>query len=399
MRSLISLFLVASLFTLNVVAKSVTRLDLQVGATELLSVTAITDILVADEALVDSVLLSDTSLAIKAKASGYTELILRKEDGQIERIAVHITGIEAAAERAQLDWLRKHMPELTITETEGLVVIAGTLSKSQESLLQKHAQRHPHWLLQISEPAVRLEQMIELQVTILEVKRHVVEQLGVQWPTAINGPLLSNSASQWVTMPVAIQSSINLLQQSGQAKILAEPKLSAVSGGEAEFLVGGEFPVPQVLAQGQQDVTFKEYGIALKMSPIDLGAGQISTAIAAEISTLDPALAVNGVPGMLTRKVSSMITAQSGESMILSGLISHEQSQQAEHFPFLNQLPILGSLFRSEQFRQAETDLLVVVTPEFKSQVNQRSDRVAAAQQAVLSFRNQSNCTGLIDEL
>lgn len=289
------------------------------------------------------------------------------------------------------------MPGLSITMTQGVVIIAGELNERDHELLLAHAQRNPNWLLQITKPEASLAQMIELEVKILEVKRHSLKNLGLSWPHAISGPQVTRDIGQWLSFPIAMQSTINLLEQNGSAKVLAEPKLTAASGGQAEFLVGGEFPVPQVVAQGLQDVDFREYGITLTMSPEDLGQQRIATTIKAEISTIDPATSVNGIPGMLTRRVSSMITAASGESIVLSGLISHEQSYQADVFPFLHQLPIVGRLFTSREFRDAETELVVVVTPRLNEQIKRQSHRHDAAQRAIYEFREQASCVGLVD--
>ncbi|WP_417659881.1 type II and III secretion system protein family protein [Pseudidiomarina sp.] len=379
------------------VAAADSTIELAVGSTHVITMHDVTDIVVGDDNVAQVHLVGSDTLIIKGLKPGVTEILLRLSTGLTERIEMTINGVKNETEQTQLNWIKANMPGLSVTVTEGIVIIAGELNETDHQLLLNHAQRNPDWLLQITKPEAALAQMIELEVKILEVKRHHLKNLGLSWPSAVNGPLITRDVGQWLSFPVAMQSTINLLEQNGSAKVLAEPKLTAASGGQAEFLVGGEFPVPQVVAQGLQDVDFREYGITLTMSPEDLGQQRIATSIKAEISTIDPATSVNGIPGMLTRRVSSMITAASGESIVLSGLISHEQSYQADVFPFLHQLPIVGRLFTSKEFRDAETELVVVVTPTLNEQIKRQSQRHSAAQRAIQEFREQASCVGLID--
>lgn len=397
MPPIIKYFVAVVLVACSLSVRAQTAVELMVGDTHILTLEQVTDIVLGDEGIAQVQLLDNKTLVVKALSAGSTELIIRQASGTTQRFELQINAHPNRAERSQLKWLKQHMPTLSITEADGVVLLAGELSANDHKLLLQHADRNPDWLLQITEAAPSIEQMIELHVKIMEVKRQQARHIGVSWPGTYQGPQVSNAGGQWVTFPVAMQSTIHLLEQNGSAQVLAEPKLVAASGGQAEFLVGGEFPIPQVVAQGLQDVEFREYGITLTMSPKDMGQGQISTAIKAEISTIDPATTVNGIPGMLTRRVSSMITATSGESIVLSGLISQEQSRQAELFPYLHKLPILGHLFSSQQFRDAETELLVVVTPRLKVDIQQQHARHNVAQKNIKNFRQQATCVGLID--
>lgn len=400
-RLLATIFLMAAYSHISVASSEhEPAIQLNLGEVHVIDVGDVSDVIVGNDQLLSVQLVDQELLVIKALKNGHTELLLRYQDkNKLHRISISIAPLAPTNEQVQLAWLSEHMPELSISEHENLVLISGSLSKSKYELLKQQSALHKHWLLQVSVEPEKQGRMIELEVKILEVKRQYARQLGIRWPGSYTGPQISESAENWITLPVEIQSTLNLLEQSGHARILAEPKLVAASGQQAEFLVGGEFPIPQVVGQGLQDVSFREYGIALDMAPVDLGQKGISTSIKAEISTIDPATSVNGIPGMLTRRVSSSITAASGELIVLSGLLSQEQSTQADLFPFLNQLPILGGLFRSKQFRSAETELLVIVSPQFKDDIDQHNVRIENAQAAIDDFRMQASCVGLIDGL
>lgn len=378
-------------------ASTARKFDLKVGDTRLITLAGVSDVVVGNERILQVELLAPTDLVLKGLDSGFTELLVRYQSGKNEKISIVITAPKERKEALQIAWLKQKYPGLVFDDNAGAMVVTGRLNEADLNAFNQTAKEFPHWLIQVDEQPAAIDQMIELQVTILEVKRQSAQHLGINWPNAMSGPTLSDTGAQWVSFPITLLSTVNLLIQNGHARILAQPKLMAASGGQADFLVGGEFPIPQVVAQGGQDVEFRDYGISLSMSPHDLGQGQISTEIKAQISTIDPATAIQGIPGMLTRRVSSLITAKSGEAIILSGLFSQEQSLQAESFPFLHSLPILGELFSSREFRDAETELMVVVTPMLQSHQRQTLQAHKHAQTLIQKFRDDSTCVGLND--
>ena len=144
---------------------------------------------------------------------------------------------------------------------------------------------------------------------------------------------------------------------------MAEPKLVSRSGGQAEFLAGGEVPIPISNALGALNVTFRQFGIILKIAPIADAEGFISTTIEVEVSTIDPAIAVNGIPGFATRRTRTEMNVRQGQTMVLSGLFSSEESKTVAKLPGLGSIPILGELFKSRDFRNNRTDLVIFVTP------------------------------------
>ncbi|WP_127346050.1 type II and III secretion system protein family protein [Pseudidiomarina mangrovi] len=385
-------------FALMMLTTTAQQLELTLGETEVIAVGASTDVIIGNPELLDVKLLDSGFLAIAAIAAGSTEIRLIDAKQQHQRIAVTITAPANTKRELTLAYILQLYPQLKRADQQQFVVLHGELSLTQQQHLASLVNDFPEVLLQLTEPSASQLDMIELNVRIFEVKRSYTQQLGIRWPQQISGPLVSSSAAQTLRFPIDVSTSLELLVRDGHARLLAEPTLSTYSGGEAEFLVGGEFPIPQVLAQGAQDVTFREYGIVLKIAPHMSASGLVKTNLSAEISSIDPALAVNGVPGILTRRVSSMIEVKLGESLALSGLLSHEQSLQSDHFPGLHQLPILGRLFSSEQFRNAETELLVVVTPRLASTRTDQQLQQQQAQRYINHYRQQIGCLGLLDQ-
>ena len=150
-------------------------------------------------------------------------------------------------------------------------------------------------------------------------------------------------------------------------KILAEPTLVALSGQEASFLAGGEFPIPVPQALGVISIRFKQFWASLTFTPTVLANNKISIAVAPEVSDLDFTNAINIqgflIPAITTRRASSVVELDDGQSFAIAGLLRDTVRQQISKFPFLGDIPILGALFRSSRFQKDETELVIIATP------------------------------------
>lgn len=385
------------LITLSAEAAETSTLTLATGDTQVIRIESIADVVVGNPQVIDVQLIQPNHLAISALREGHSKLILISAEGEQMKRKVTVLDQPDIELELTMAALQQRLPELRVVAEQGFYLVRGQINASYRAELEALDQRYPRVLLQVTFDESYDSPMIELEVRIAEIKRQQTRHLGVRWPQQIGGPLFSSEATRAVRFPVDIATTIELLERDGHARLLAQPTLAAHSGGSAEFLVGGEFPVPQVLAQGLQDVSFRDYGIALTMAPHLLPDNQIKTELTAEISSIDPATSVNGIPGILTRRVASMISVAAGESIVLSGLINHEQSWQADQFPVLHQLPILGPLFSSSQFREAETELVVIVTPTLASITRQKRERQLRASEWRDEFRYAVGCTGLLD--
>jgi pilus assembly protein CpaC len=159
---------------------------------------------------------------------------------------------------------------------------------------------------------------------------------------------------------------IQALEEEGKISTLAEPNLVALSGQDASFLAGGEFPVP-IVTQNTVNIEYKEFGIKLNFKPTVVDTGRINLRVAPEVSSLDfdNAVTFGGfrIPATRARKAETTVEMQSGESLILAGLLSGSLGETVRKIPLFGDIPILGRLFKSERFQANETELVVVVTP------------------------------------
>ncbi|WP_353149153.1 type II and III secretion system protein family protein [Pollutimonas bauzanensis] len=224
--------------------------------------------------------------------------------------------------------------------------------------------------------------MVQVEVKVVELKRSVMKDVGIRfgaggsgpWSAGanLNGPtsLLSNGFSLFYNV-TNFSSALGLLENSGMARILAEPTLVAMSGQSASFLAGGEIPVPQAGGLGVQSVVYKSFGIGLTVTPTVLAPNRIALKVAPEASELDYANAIpisNGdqttlMPALTTRRADTTIELGDGESFVISGLVSRQTMADVSKIPFLGDIPILGSFFRSVRYSQEERELVIIVTP------------------------------------
>lgn len=164
-----------------------------------------------------------------------------------------------------------------------------------------------------------------------------------------------------------VSHAIRALERDGLIRTLAEPNLTAVSGEPAKFLAGGEYPVPVVDSTGALTVTYKEFGVGLAFTPVVLSEGRISLKIETEVSELTSqgAVTLSGIqiPALKKRQAKSTVELPSGGTLALAGLISDDTRQNIDGLPGVKDIPILGTLFRSRDFIKNETELVVIVTP------------------------------------
>jgi pilus assembly protein CpaC len=195
-----------------------------------------------------------------------------------------------------------------------------------------------------------------------------------------------------------ISTTINLAKNNGDAYVLAEPELSTRSGGEAKFLAGGQIPLPAVSSTGAGSVEFKDYGIRLTIKPMADENDNVLANVKTEISSVDPSVSVQGIPGFLTRQTETDINVKDGQTIVMSGLVNSDMSKDISRVPGLGSVPIIGSLFRSDNFKSGRTDLVILVTPTVvdpNSTINR--ERIDKSESIREKFERNLSKTDLLD--
>lgn len=211
---------------------------------------------------------------------------------------------------------------------------------------------------QYSPQTIKIEPGVRVQMLIAEVRRQNMSQFGLNWPTQLSAQVLPDSG-----LFEPAQLTVNWAEQSGVGKTLASPSLLVKSGGNAEFMAGGEIPI-RLVGERVNELQWKRYGILIKLGVTTDLSGRMSLNLECEVSSVDGAITVEGVPGFKTNRVSTQFDLSEPRSLILSGLLKSDQAQALSGLKGLAGLPILGSLFSSRDFRQDQSELIIIVRPE-----------------------------------
>lgn len=341
----------------------------------------------------------DTNLLLIGEQPGATTLMVWT-DREILSYRVSVVPPSLVSTRRLLDTVLQGVDGVTVTESDSRLYVSGIVDQPLLDRMSVMLKDSPGVVLDLRTEAPRpVTRSVLFRVHFVEVAKSLLENIGIQWQQSAQGPTLAgqgtvatsgiyrglppatagdnllNQAPAFVSrngresglflgLASVITSRINLGATDGDARILASPELTAKSGGKARLQVGGEVPIPIAGAFGSTSVEFKPYGIIFSIEPVISSDGVIFAKLSTELSQIDPAVSVAGIPGFLTRSTATEISVRPGEMIALSGLINNELSNAIDRVPGLGGVPILGRLFRSDAYRTRKTDLVVLLEPE-----------------------------------
>jgi pilus assembly protein CpaC len=368
------------------------------------------DVLVADPKIANAVIRSPQRAYIIGAAVGQTNVVFFDADGQ------QIAGYDIAVKR-DLNGVRtalKQMLPAAGIQIDGVgesVMLTGSVSTPIEA---QQAGDVAARLVGgadkvVNSIVVRGRDQVMLKVSVAEVRRDIVKQLGIDLSatmnygtavvnfnnvnpfTASSGPLVPGNGFQASALSKGLPSvtaTLRAMESAGVVHTLAEPNLTAISGESATFISGGEFPIPTgvtcqtttagAIGQCVQTVSFKKFGISLNFTPVVLTEGRISLRVMTEVSEVSPENALQGgaggttIPSIKTRRAETTLEIPSGGSIAMAGLIQEQTKQAVNGLPGVDQIPILGQLFRSQDFLNSQTELMVIVTPYIVRAVAQK---------------------------
>ena len=378
------------------------------------------DVTVGDPDVADVNPLTDHTLSILGKKIGTTRVSVYAEDKKL----IGIFDVEVSYDITRLtNELARRFPgsHLVASSVNGRIMLAGEVADAAtlDKAVTIARQFGPEIINSVS---VMSPQQVMLEVRFVELSRTAGRELGVQWnqfgghtlanigdrqpagalpitpaggnntfqnPGVTSGGINDTSVlrsaavaagvisgaspfgfliARMVSNGMSADALINMLEQKGVARSLAEPNLVALSGDTASFLAGGEYPIPVAGSFGQVTVDYKKYGVGLAFTPTVLGRGLINMKIEPEVSQIDTnhTIAVaNGisVPALIVRRASTTVELRDGQSFVIGGLLQSDNQHQIEQLPWLGTVPVLGTLFSSKSYQNNETDLAIIVTP------------------------------------
>ncbi len=380
---------------------------------------------VTDPEIADVQMLTPDRILVQSKAIGSTDLILWSKDEKTWEARIDVS----VDFRRMKDELTKLFPysKLNVTQAQDVIVISGTLGRAEHAAQLRRfmeASKEASDLVYVDMTSIAGVQQVMLKVRIAEVSRTALRQLGINWfhtnndyfvgqtvGSAQGGPLnpfaigvaegtsaslsrtpmiftadAANSAA--VTLfggfpELSLEYFIQALAENQYLRVLAEPTLVALSGQEAKFLVGGEFPIPVVqgtsVGQGSTvTIEWKQFGVLLQFRPTVLGDGTIRLHLAPEVSETSELNAVTSggflIPSVIQRKAETTLEMKSGQTFAMAGLLRRVNDARNSRIPGLGDIPIIGSLFRSVRYTSQETDLVILVTASLVEPMNVAGD-------------------------
>lgn len=423
---------------------------ISIGRGELITIPgAMTDVFIANDAVADVQVKSQRQLYVFGKAGGETTIYASNSRGDV----IWSANIRVGSNIDSIDqMLALAMPEAQIgvsTMGTNTVLLTGTVKAPEdaaeaERLVQAFVGDDTNV---ISRFKMATPLQVNLQVRFAEVSRSLVRTIGANLLTVDqtggfqfgvttgrafapqytpgspggvgvgvtegpDGSTVVTGASGGTTiggfgklLGLDIGAALDLAERDGLVTTLSQPNLTALSGETAEFLAGGEFPIPTSQGLGATAIEYRKYGVSLAYTPTVLANGRISIRVRPEVSELSSQGAVTidnfQIPALTTRRAETTVELGSGQSFMIAGLMSNNAQNTIDKAPGAGDIPILGNLFRSRSFRRGETELVIVVTPYLVKPVNANDIklptdgfRASGELQQLLGYRENDGVSG-----
>jgi len=398
--ALICGMLLAGAMLLPVQAKAQAREELVVpaGQSEVLDVgSTYTDLMIANPDVADVLPLSNHSIYVVGKKTGSTSLSVYGPGKRLLSVAMITVSANVAGLKQRLYEILPDEKNIAVHAAGESIVLSGPVSSGprlQQALALAESYAPGKVVNMLS---VQGTQQVMLSVRFVEVDRNIAKGLrsNVQTHNAdpnrpfiatgdtLSGAILDSfglSQLRFRNGDLDLDILFDALEKKGYARTLANPTLVAMSGDTASFLAGGEFPVPVAQSAGNTasngssgvvqatiTVEFKQFGVALAFTPTVLDDGVINLVVAPEVSDIDPSVSITTqgltIPGIKVRRAKTTVELRDGESFTIAGLLKDDYQNAIRQYPFVGDLPVLGSLFRSTSYQKNQTELVMVVTP------------------------------------
>ena len=422
----------------------------------------IRDVVVSDPKVADAIVRTSRRLFVIGNKFGSTNVVVFSASGRaMANLEIHVEVDTKSLE----DLLKRLLPKsrIVVEAVAGTVVLSGTVSSGGEAVqayevASRFVGATPgssttgsgtadaaagatatagSTIQVVNALTIGGKDQVMLKVTIAEVQRQAVKMLGIDLTnistaeaasgfltgaSVISGAFGTNAVTNnafpinpatttaldqkfaWSAGGLNLRARLQALEQNSLLKTLAEPNLSALSGEQAQFLVGGEYPVPVSQSSGSGGATigveFKTYGIALNFQPVVLSEDRINLTVKTEVSELtsDGAVTIGSltIPALRVRRASTTLEVPSGGAMVLAGLIKDDVRQAITGIPGLLNVPVLGALFRSRDFQQSQSELVIfieplVVRPTHVSKLQRPDQNLRPAGDAAAMFMGRVN--------
>ena len=372
----------ASVETVSVEAKVVKD-----GNITLKSDTPFSEVRVSESSIADVVILTNRSFLVTGKTRGKTSVMVYDTNKRLmDVINVEVNLDVQGLKKSLFETFPKE--QIEVRRLAGKIYLSGDVTTSRVAeQAEKIAQAFSSEQDVTNGLVIRDSHQVMLEVRFVEATRSAIKELGVglliqqagQFSFAsgvgsIGGSSAATALLQDTIGPTNIDVKIDALEENGTIRTLAEPNLISMSGETASFLAGGEFPIPISGQNGEVTITYRQFGVGLAFTPTVLDDGLINLKVKPEVSQLDPtnSVRVGGVevPGLTIRRADTTVELRNSQSFAIAGLLQNTETNRKAQVPWLGDIPVLGTLFKSSRFKNNETELVIIVTPRLVQPVS-----------------------------
>lgn len=360
-------------------------------------------VVVADPSIADVQVVSPRMIYVNGRNIGETSIMAVDDtDKIILQGTVTVTHNLSKLRKA----VSQMMPgaEIDAASTDNAIILKGNVDSP---VLAEKVQRLATSFLRGNQQSVinmldtSQSDQVMLKVKIVEVARQELKRFGINWESLFNGPgsfvfglgqgrdfvndagtLLRNTTTGDNSIFIrhnSANAAIDALESDGLVNILAEPSLTTRSGQTASFLAGGEIPIPVPGDDGTVTIEYRQFGVSLQFTPIVQSKDKITLSVLPEVSALSDENSITGgdfgeIPALTTRRANTTVDLGSGQTFAIAGLLRSDNANDIDKFPILGDVPILGALFRSTEFQNNQTELVILVTPYIVRPVDDPTD-------------------------
>ena len=335
------------------------------------------EIVVAQPEMLQIVATTDRSFYARGKAVGVTNILVYDRNRRLIEVIDAQVGYDTDSIEADLAAALPRQRIAARNHAGGLMLSGQVSNGAAAAKAIAIAERYAGKAV-FSSLGVQASEQVMLEVRVLEAGRSTLKELGLDLDIrnlsgfvfgSGRGPIpnqgqLTISTNAGAT---AIDLTLQALEEKGVLRTLARPNLVALSGEEATFLAGGEFPYPVSAEDQQVTIAFRPFGVNLAFKPEVLEGGLIRLKVAPEVSQLDDRQSVRlsgvTVPGLSVRRASTTVELRDGQSFAIAGMFQQDYSNNVSQIPWVSDIPVIGALFRSARWRRAETELVIIITP------------------------------------
>ena len=350
------------------------------------------EIVVAQPDTLALVATTDRSFYVRGKALGVTNILIYDQDHHLAQVVDVRVGYDVESLQADLT---AALPGEHITAAnfaQGILLTGEVSNPSVADRAAAIAERYAPKAVE-NQLSVRASEQVEVDVRVIEASHTALKDMGLNVNvTSASGFTFSSGATSLVSGQTpqgnigfnhtfgawSVDAQLQALESKGAVRELARPNLMAMSGQQASFLAGGEFPFPVPNGSNGVSIDFRQFGVKLDVTPTVEDNGQIQLKVAPEVSELDPkdGLTIQGfqVPAITERRASTQIELGDGQSFAIAGLFQRNYANTINQVPGAGNIPILGNLFRSAEWQRNETELVIIVTPHLTAPVKDVND-------------------------